>query len=74
MPTHEEYEKTLENLTKLLKRKAMSARAIADAQKCCKPAAYQRVRALQSRGVKVEESMGREAVSGPLSVLYSIPR
>ncbi len=70
--TRENYGKTLDNLTAMLKRKPMTARAIAAAQRCSRPVAYQRLEALRERGETVYALPVREASRGPLSVAYGI--
>jgi predicted ArsR family transcriptional regulator len=53
MPNKPSYDKMLDKLMALLKRKPMTARQIADALDCCRPSAYQRLQALRKRGVFV---------------------
>lgn len=73
MPTRKEYDQTLDRLAGLLKRKPMTARSIAEVLGCCKPAAYQRIAALQARGHAVYTLPTQEdSRPGPRSVLYGI--
>jgi predicted ArsR family transcriptional regulator len=73
MPTRTEYQNTLERLVGLLREKPLTAREIAQALGCCKPAAYQRLRALQKRGEVIYSIRSREACRpGPLSTAYGI--
>lgn len=74
MPSRTEYDQTLDQLATLLRQKPMTARQIADELKCCRPAAYQRLRALKKRGdplrkVRTPKQQGRP---GPRAVRYEI--
>lgn len=72
MPSKSDYEKTLDKLSKLLRRKPLTAKQIAAALACCKPVAYQRVKALQARGERVHIKRVREGNTGPESAQYAI--
>ncbi len=77
MTTKTDYNKTLDKLAELLRRKPMTARAISEALTCCRPAAYQRLRALQERGDAVFEMQAPELPKGsrkpgPRSIAYGI--
>ncbi len=67
-----DYQKTLNRLARLLRRKAMTAKAVATVQKCSRPIAYQRIQALIQRGEAVYTRGTRESVTGPCSVAYGI--
>lgn len=71
MPKRTEYQKTLAKLAAMLRKQPMTAREIAEVLGCCKPAAYQRIRALQSRE-QVYTIPRRESVTGPKSIAYGI--
>lgn len=65
--------KRLDQLASLLRRRPLTAREIADRMKCCKPAAYARVRALIERGDRVLEIRRTDrARRGPSPVAYWI--
>jgi predicted transcriptional regulator len=72
MPSRSDYTKTLDRLSQLLRRKPMTARAIAEHMNCRKPTAYQRLRDLQKRGEEVFTTQVRESDTGPLSTAYSV--
>jgi predicted ArsR family transcriptional regulator len=73
MPSRDEYDKTLAKLEALLRRKAMTAKAIAEALRCCRPVAYQRLRALEARGLNVVVEPARDAGKpGPKAVAFRI--
>jgi DNA-binding Lrp family transcriptional regulator len=73
MPTkRSEYTKVLNKLSASLRRKPMTARAIAEAFNCCRPVAYERLRALEKRGETVFQIRIRESVTGPQSTAYGV--
>lgn len=72
MPTRDEYEKTLNKLAAMLRKKPMTAKAISESLKCCRPVAYERLRALQERGEQVFQIPIRESATGPSSTAYGI--
>lgn len=63
---------TLDALEQLLREQPMTARAIAAAMGCCRPVAYDRLRALKKRGVKLRQRRVREGASGPKATAYSV--
>ncbi len=67
-----DYEKTLDKLAAMLRRKSMTAKAIAKALKCCKPSAYHRLAALSERGEKLETETVRESSTGPSATAYRL--
>lgn len=67
-----EYEKALDQLAALLRRKPLTARAIAAVLGCCKPAAYGRLAALRQRGDSVYSMEVREGAVGPKSLAYGV--
>lgn len=71
-PARPEYQKTLAKLASLLKRKPMTARAIAVELGCCVPAAYERLRALKKTGVALYEIEAQQETTGPKATAYGI--
>ena len=65
-------DEALAKLTTLLKRKPLTAREIAVELGCCRPTAYQRVRALIAAGEQVYEIKRRQEGTGPKAVAYGI--
>lgn len=75
MPSRADYDATLDKLAALLRKRPLTARAIAARLECSKPVAYQRLRDLPERlanGERVVEEPVRESKRGPLSVAYGI--
>lgn len=62
----------LDSLAKLLRKGPLTARQIAAITKCCKPAAYERVRALELRGERVYTVRIVNRASGPEPLAYGI--
>ena len=71
-PTREGYSKILDKLSKMLRQKPMTAKAIAAAFGCARPVAYQRVRELRKRGETVYTIPLRESPTGPESTAYGV--
>lgn len=67
-----DYTQTLDKLTALLRRKPLTAKAIAAAMGCCKPAVYHRIAALRERGEQLYSFSTRESPTGPMSTAYGI--
>lgn len=68
-----EYLKILDRLTVLLRRKPMTARAIAEAMHCSRPVAHDRLAALRLRGERLLEVSASQRSTGPKAVAYWIP-
>ncbi len=64
------YEETLNKLSALIRRKPMTAKEIAKAMKCCKPAVYQRLAALDQRLLCTRN--GKSKQTGPAPLVYWI--
>lgn len=63
----------LDALAKLLRKGPLTARQIANVTRCCKPAAYSRVRALELRGERVYTvRVANPTRSGPEPLAYGI--
>lgn len=63
----------LDALARLLRRGPLTARQIAQQTRCCKPAAYARIRALENRGERVYTVRLTERNSpGPEPLAYGI--
>lgn len=76
MSSPQQYADTLNQLAAMIRRKPMTARAIAEELGCCKPVVYQRLRELARRGRTVTaqpapELPRGERCSGPRAVVYS---
>jgi predicted transcriptional regulator len=65
------YVETLDRLSRLLRRKPMTAEQIAKAMGCCKPIAYARIRALGDVVSREQRAPGSKR--GPRPWIYSIP-
>lgn len=72
MPSRLDYDQTLDKLAAMLRRKPMTAKAIAAHFKCCRPVAYQRLRDLKARGETLTRKKVRESATGPKSYVYSV--
>jgi predicted ArsR family transcriptional regulator len=72
MPSREAYEKTLDKLASLLRKKPMTAKQIAERLGCCKPVAYERLKSLTKRGDKLYTTKVREGSVGPKSIAYGL--
>lgn len=70
--THPNYEKDLEKLAKLLRRKPLTAREISVKLRCCVPTAYQRVRELERRGTPVRRQPAKKVGTGPRALAFAI--
>lgn len=68
------YVRILNRLSRLLRRRSMTAREIAEHFGCCKPQAYARVKALQARGENVVSIPVDSRRPGPRAVAYWIVR
>ncbi len=66
-----DYAKALTQLEKLLRRKPMTARALAKKLGCSKPALYKRLRALEAEHPLTKRKV-RESTTGPSAWLYSL--
>lgn len=67
------YDRVLDKLTVLLRKKMMTAREIAVETKCSRVTAYQRIRDLISRGEDVIETKNnRSKTPGPRAIKYGI--
>lgn len=66
------YDKTLDKLAALLRKKPLTGLEIAKAMGCCKPAAYQRVRGLIDRGVNVYTVTERTKRTGPVARAFGV--
>jgi len=64
--------KNLDRLAALLKRKPLTARQVADELECCRPTAYQRIRALEERGDAVFKIAAPAEGTGPRPVAYGV--
>lgn len=60
-------------LRKILTRRWLTARQIAEHFECGKLTAYRRVRALREQGYRVFERPTREGKTGPLSKAFHVP-
>lgn len=72
MDPRPEYTATLDRLAALLKKKPLTAKAIAKAMDCCIPAAHGRLAALRERGDALYTMPVRESPVGPLSTAYGL--
>lgn len=66
------HDKNLDKLAALLRKKPITAREIAEKLGCCKPTAYQRLRALIERGDGVITIPDKTVRTGPPALLYAI--
>lgn len=70
-----EYDKVLDQLATMLRRKPRTARAVAEALGCSRPVAYARLEDVKERlrpGERLHVERVRESVRGPPAVCYSI--
>lgn len=67
-------EQELQALTRLLRKRAMTARQISELTGCSKVVAYMRIRALIKRGTPITRKRVRDGRTGPKSVSYSVSR
>lgn len=65
-------EEALRQLANLLRKRALTARQIADLTECSKPIAYARIETLRARGVKFTERKVRQGIAGPKATSYRI--
>lgn len=72
--TRAEHTEILNRLAALLRKQPLTAKQIAAQTKCCVPAVYARIRALQARGVRVLQQPITEKRTGPKAVAYFSPR
>jgi predicted ArsR family transcriptional regulator len=66
------YEKTLNRLSRLLRRKPMTAREIADALRCCVPVVYRRLQALEERGERLYCRQTKSSAPGVKAKAYGL--
>lgn len=63
----------LDTLAALLRRKPLTVREIAAAMRCCKPTAYERVRALIKSGAAVYQLRSKDPRrTGPVATAYGL--
>lgn len=72
MPSRDEYTDTLISLVKLLRRKPMTARQVAEALGCSKVTAYDRIHELEKRGFGVYRYAAREGRVGPKATAFGV--
>jgi hypothetical protein len=72
MTRAQEYERTLERLVSMLRRKPMTAKQIAQQMGCCIPVAHERIAALLERGAGVYMVPTDSKRTGPKATAYGV--